>query len=458
MANDPNTIQYVIQEDGFWYVASKDRTPGVPEITVSAKGVANGLSTEYNDGYDFGPDSYDPNSTANPPYTQTSGIQEAWNNSRKIYLRDGIYNIGTTITIPAGSIANEYVMIGEHAPMRTAQDGSVPNNGVILLATGTGYPIIQHETANGTTTFGNRVVLKNLGIRQQNATTDGNHGIDISYAQEHIFEDLLIDLNQNMFSIPVSTANANGINLEIDNLGGTIRYMRNVRVMGYDSGIYQIGDLNIFEGVTTEFCNTGFQVGTPTDSVAHQIIFNVYLNMCVHGIQLNSDAQPGLAIYGHFDFQGNTVSNSNLQNNNFLWATTGGVPYLHCINYAGSNVTGYITYSVIIMNGGGSVAGYFWNTATNIVTTQVPLYFNTVTTPSVPASGTAQQNTNSYAVDVYIYGGDVTEIQITKNGTAYTVLSVSSAIAMSGQAYKLNPGDSITVTYTTAPDWEWLSD
>ena len=35
MANDPNTIQYVIQEDGFWYIASKDRTPGVPGITVS---------------------------------------------------------------------------------------------------------------------------------------------------------------------------------------------------------------------------------------------------------------------------------------------------------------------------------------------------------------------------------------------------------------------------------------
>ena len=77
MANDPNTIQYVIQDDGFWYVASKDRTPGVPEITVSAKGVANGLSTEYNDGYDFGPDSYDPTSTANPPYTQSTGVTEA---------------------------------------------------------------------------------------------------------------------------------------------------------------------------------------------------------------------------------------------------------------------------------------------------------------------------------------------------------------------------------------------
>ena len=77
MANDPNTIQYVIQEDGFWYIASKDRTPGVPEITVSSKGVANGLSTEYNDGYDFGPDSYNPSVTSGVPLTQTGGMQEA---------------------------------------------------------------------------------------------------------------------------------------------------------------------------------------------------------------------------------------------------------------------------------------------------------------------------------------------------------------------------------------------
>ena len=80
------------------------------------------------------------------------------------------------------------------------------------------------------------------------------------------------------------------------------------------------------------------------------------------------------------------------------------------------------------------------------------------TTPTVPTSGTAQENTNPYPVNVYIYGGDITEIQITRGGTAYTVLSVSTAIAMSGQVYKLNPKDSITVTYSTAPDWEWMSD
>ena len=115
MANDPNTIQYVIQEDGFWYVASKDRTPGVPEITVSAKGIANGLSTEYNDGYDFGPDSYDPNSTASIPYTQTSGIQEAYNylkststtqNAVTIRLLEGNFYLNADVNIEIGNTSS----------------------------------------------------------------------------------------------------------------------------------------------------------------------------------------------------------------------------------------------------------------------------------------------------------------------------------------------------------------
>jgi len=80
------------------------------------------------------------------------------------------------------------------------------------------------------------------------------------------------------------------------------------------------------------------------------------------------------------------------------------------------------------------------------------------TTPTVPASGTAQQNTNPYPVNVYLYGGTVTVIDYTRNGTAYTVFSNASGLALSGQVYKLNPSDSITVTYSAAPTWEWLSD
>ena len=73
-------IPYIIAENGYYYVAYKEKVKA-PELVVSSKGVANGLSEEYNDGWDFGPDSYNPNSTANTPYTQTSGILEAVNYS-----------------------------------------------------------------------------------------------------------------------------------------------------------------------------------------------------------------------------------------------------------------------------------------------------------------------------------------------------------------------------------------
>ena len=79
--NDPVLIPYVIQEGSLWYVAYKEKNPFVPEITVSAKGIANHMSEEINDGCDFGPDSYNPSVTSGVPLTQTSGIQEAWNYS-----------------------------------------------------------------------------------------------------------------------------------------------------------------------------------------------------------------------------------------------------------------------------------------------------------------------------------------------------------------------------------------
>jgi len=53
-------------------------------IIVSSRGISNGLSKVYNDGADFGPDTKLGSSTPGeygPPYTQASGIQEAWNYS-----------------------------------------------------------------------------------------------------------------------------------------------------------------------------------------------------------------------------------------------------------------------------------------------------------------------------------------------------------------------------------------
>ena len=101
-SSDPANVGYIIQENGFWYVAYKEKVK-VPEVVVSAKGVVNGLSEEYNDGYDFGPDSYSPTSTSAIPYTQTVGWQEALTyleptGGKIMYIGDEIAVINVPLT------------------------------------------------------------------------------------------------------------------------------------------------------------------------------------------------------------------------------------------------------------------------------------------------------------------------------------------------------------------------
>jgi len=89
-------------------------------------------------------------------------------------------------------------------------------------------------------------------------------------------------------------------------------------------------------------------------------------------------------------------------------------------------------------------------------TEQVPHFYVTPSTPSVPASGTAQINTYIYPVEVYLSGGSATEVQVTHGNTTYTVWSSSTATAIPPLTIRLDPGDSITLTYSTAPSWTWL--
>lgn len=75
------------------------------------------------------------------------------------------------------------------------------------------------------------------------------------------------------------------------------------------------------------------------------------------------------------------------------------------------------------------------------------------TTPAVPASGTAQQNTNPYPVRVYLLtGGTGTAVAITDpSGTTQSITVTLAA----GQEWTLDPGAKITLTYTVAPTWKW---
>ena len=75
-------------------------------------------------------------------------------------------------------------------------------------------------------------------------------------------------------------------------------------------------------------------------------------------------------------------------------------------------------------------------------------------TPAVPASGTAQTNISQSDVTVYITAnsGGTTAVSIGGQSTGVT-------IAASGNAqFRLPVGQTITLTYASAPTWTWFGD
>jgi hypothetical protein len=175
---------------------------------------------------------------------------------------------------------------------------------------------------------------------------------------------------------------------------------------------------------------------------------------------------------------GNNTSGGliKLINNRFTWTSspssatsyyivqqpfTGSGPYYlpniivkgNTFNYPTSNASfgGFITGSPAPAN-----PSALFVDLDNSFNLSVNLPYPSVSTPSVPSSGTAQQNTYPYPVEVYISGGSATAVQVTRGGVTYTIWSSSSATAIPPLLVRLEPGDSITITYSTAPSWTWV--
>lgn len=109
------------------------------------------------------------------------------------------------------------------------------------------------------------------------------------------------------------------------------------------------------------------------------------------------------------------------------------------------------------LNGSSSVTGatavVVGSHTANVLQSGNPISSNislpAVVTPSVPASGTPITNTNPYPVLVNIYGGTGTLVAINGN----TIFSQGATYIFVNEV--LNPGDTISITYTSTPPWVW---
>lgn len=320
MANDPNTIQYVIQEDGFWYIASKEKNPYVPELTVSAKGVANGLSEEYNDGWDFGPDSYDPNSTANPPYTETSGIQEAYNYAITVYKNIKFMGGLFLIDVP--------LEIGSQSGLNNGQQNiSIEGTGYMYGLTGpsnqTGATIIQisnnfdistntymiqigqPSTGSGTTqyegSFGN--------ISLNGVSPNGSNQVQVGIWINNIFNARIHDINN-----PVSY--------------NPSQYL--IFQEGFNSAT---GNAPIIENIMAYGCSLHFEPNAEC----------FYNNIGIDSATYTYSLEIGCS--------NNDGDNGPTLNNLNIWGPNNGqstvLPFIKLIGMTGSGVYGYYTSTVI---------------------------------------------------------------------------------------------------------------
>ena len=453
------SIPYIIAEDGFYYVAYKEKVH-TPEIVVSAKGVANGLSEEYNDGWDFGPDSYSPTSTSAIPYTETSGVQEAvqykiFQGGGKILIKGGHYIVsagapfslvGQVYNNVVGAHVDVYALINLNSTNVTGIEiEGIPK---ALPATGGNGTVIPFD-------YGGVVIdLSNVSLPSSTATYVVFGAINTST----ITNPIKISGIQVMAPVPINfghtiIANASSSSIEYCSIR-PVPSEQNFITGTPASNEYQISFHIGGQAGNASWANMLYaqQTYTAFQLTAHSVAGTLISQSNIIGIQTNTGYIGDIL---HFDVQGtqypvyNTVSDISLHIFGWLEEDYSAV----------SNVTSQFKtlYDVYDPNNGLTLivemALINRDNASNNVPPKINGYFNKIfrgfgrmgnglifSTPSIsanpPVTGTVYQNTNGFDIEIDL------PVYATTSGTAgYVTLAKSSTDTPTAIANQYISGD-----------------
>jgi len=274
----------------------------LPYITVSAKGMSNGLSDIPNDGMDFGPDTMlgaTSKDQYGPPYTQTSGIQEAINyvfnqGGGEIVLGEGVYeldanyviqqtnNNGNVINVPLNSPDNPIITIslrGSVPPMNDFQKGynatpaitptNMKKGSIIYNPTYTSSPgngAIFGATSSGTDLNNNiNIFLTDLTFTtiQPNETNYLPTMINLSNFAGFYLRNVVINVNTPTGALNnPSNSGSTGIGCNQLASNNGLAVIDNVYVVNYANGMSfgAVEHLNI-KKVFIQYCSVGLALG-----------------------------------------------------------------------------------------------------------------------------------------------------------------------------------------------------
>jgi len=437
---------------------------GKPYITVSAKGITNGLSNIPNDGADFGPDTMlnatDP-SQIGPPYTKTYGIAEAVYyqtniRKKKILLLPGNYNLYSQIPIYDGTVIEG-----------TAETEAYNTTSTYLnLQTDLGNnPVMPFNSSSI-----NNIVLKNIFFNGASHTASAI--IDFSIFPEgphHNILENIITNNMENFTY----------DFNLDHMEDTFCNHLYINRISWQA---LAGSSYFFNGTVGQFTAGSEHTVINNTTIADSVIL-MGENVFFPALELNNvwfDHPSASIIYFGVANQIWTIAFNNCYI--FLNQNNGSPPPAFALKSGISSATAYVTFNNTIIsyfNQAGSTCSSlvsypmfgtgitgnamlynvqhdcggvptFWTDWQNWLVDYEPKNVNafSITTPAVPASGTTITNNNPFSVDIYITNaGSVSSYQINN-------LTISAGLSV-GQKITLAPGWSLTLTYSTAPTWTW---
>jgi len=316
---------------------------GKPYVTVSAKGISNGLSDTYNDGADFGVDTMlnatSPNQYG-PPYTQTSGIQEAYNYGKikyhnnwagvfTIVLGEGIFVLNADVNLSIG---------------QTSTDTSRPE-AVNIIGQGIRSTTILVNQPNL-----NGIVLSNPSPDYAvEDTTFAHFAIDISYTGNPIYP---TSWGSTVINNVAGNPTGSGANSAISYLPygnggqGTVLNLIDIHLFtgNYNSGYGPTnGGLYVWGGVNVIATNSTFAgdralalIGANTALAGGSSNYDYVLFTTFTGCYIGPS--PNIYITGYLvNINGSNIFDTNI-NLNFNSTTTGLTTNL---NIEGSTVSGY---------------------------------------------------------------------------------------------------------------------
>jgi hypothetical protein len=398
-------IPYIINENGYWTVAYKKRTKGVPALTVSAKGVANGLSEDFNDGFDFGVDSYDPTSTATIPYTQTSGIGEAL---QYAISNPNSYNSGVgRYWIPEVQLLSGYLTISKpivlDIPYGIANltlkgiDDMSPYIGCAFNTTSSdAYPYainISSET------------LKNIAyinIHWQNMQPWVPSGytpygfVNFDFSSVNTGTNTFVSYNLNISN--------NGFTKSVNLLGFQQMYMYNFE--NYGGGCYvDAGTCGFFGGIAGQPIYVG---GASNGSYYSNTLSLTPIGNCARILQHTSMNLGEYPLSATFTVGSIILSDTvgfATNNSGIAFLNDGGTITVNKFTVRNARASGLTANTgFIAQQGGGSHSVKIWDISgissdTEYVWTGIP--YNSPTIPTnPPVSGDVYQNTNPYDIEI----------------------------------------------------------